>query len=122
MNWENGRIPPSYVPTLTEVVAVPAGGTAAPAHEGRDATLAPLAGPSVAQAAPAPMAVDIDTVVARLQQDLARQLEEELRRLAAAWVEQAVGNALEQAKPLLNKALRDVVVQQSAQVPDSGAN
>jgi len=119
-----GRRPPSYVPTLTEVVSV------ASARETAQPQGAPIAVQAPSAEAESPISavpsVDFDAIVARVQQDLIHKLEDELREqlspLVDEVVKQAVQMAVRESEMLLKKALRDVVVQQSDGVLKAGAN
>ncbi len=119
-----GRRPPSYVPTLTEVVSV---------VSARETVLpqgVPIAVQAPAAEAESPISsapsIDLDAIVARVQQDLIHKLEDELREqlspLVDEVVKQAVQMAVRESEMLLKKALRDVVVQQSDGVLKAGAN
>jgi hypothetical protein len=119
-----GRRPPSYVPTLTEVVSVASAREAAQAQGESIAVRSPSAeAESPNFSAPC---VDMDAIVARVQQDLIHKLESELREqltpLVDEVVKQAVQMAVRDSEMLLKKALRDVVVQQSDSVFKAGAN
>jgi len=119
-----GRRPPSYVPTLTEVVSVASAREAAQAQGESIAVRSPSAeAESPNFSAPC---VDLDAIVARVQQDLIHKLESELREqltpLVDEVVKQAVQMAVRDSEMLLKKALRDVVVQQSDSVFKAGAN
>lgn len=122
--YDTDRKPPSYVPTLTEVVAV-----------ARD-TL-PVLPEAVVPSVEEPLTdlqtpgsewprVDLNAIVARLQQDLVQKLEHDLREQLAPLIDEVVKQAVQMAvfdsETLLKKALRDVVVQQSGGALDGGAN
>ena len=119
-----GRRPPSYVPTLTEVVSI------ASARETAQSQGAPIAVQAPSEEAESPISavpsVDLDAIVARVQQDLIHKLEDQLREqlspLVDEVVKQAVQMAVRESEMLLKKALRDVVVQQSDGVLKAGAN
>jgi hypothetical protein len=116
------RKPPSYVPTLTEVVLL-ARETANPQSE---SIAAQPSCPEVGRPSSPELGVDLDAIVARVQQDLIHKLEDELKEQLAPLVDEAVKQAAQMAvrdtEMLLKKALRDVVVQQSGDTPDTGAN
>ena len=119
-----GRRPPSYVPTLTEVVSVASAREAAQPQGESIAVRSPSAGAESPNfSAPC---VDFDAIVARVQQDLIHKLESELREqltpLVDEVVKQAVQMAVRDSEMLLKKALRDVVVQQSDGMFKAGAN
>ena len=119
-----GRRPPSYVPTLTEVVSVASARDAVQSHGESIAVQAPSAeADSPSFSVPC---VDLDAIVARVQQDLVHKLERELREqltpLVDEVVKQAVQMAVRDSEMLLKKALRDVVVQQSGGALKAGAN
>jgi hypothetical protein len=119
-----GRRPPSYVPTLTEVVSVALAREAVQSHGESIAVQASSAeADSPSFSVPC---VDLDAIVARVQQDLIHKLEDELREqltpLVDEVVKQAVQMAVRDSEMLLKEALRDVVVQQSGGALKAGAN
>lgn len=119
-----GRRPPSYVPTLTEVVSV-ASAREAVQSQGESSAVQALSAEVESPSSSVPC-VDLDAIVARVQQDLIHKLEDELREqlspLVDEVVKQAVQMAVRDSEMLLKKALRDVVVQQSGGVLKAGAN
>lgn len=119
-----GRRPPSYVPTLTEVVSVASAREAVQSH-GESIAVQALSAEADSPSFSVPC-VDLDAIVARVQQDLVHKLEGELREqltpLVDEVVKQAVQMAVRDSEMLLKKALRDVVVQQSGGALKAGAN
>ncbi len=122
--YDTGRKPPSYVPTLTEVVAVACDTLPQPSQAvvlQDEVPFSDVQNPSLQW-----QRVDLNTIVARLQQDLVHKLEDELKAqlvpLVDEVVKQAVQMAVRDSEMLLKKALRDVVVQQFGDALDGGAN
>lgn len=122
--YDTGRKPPSYVPTLTEVVAVARDTLPLPSDEAISQVDEPFA--SGQNPGPEWQRVDLNAIVARLQQDLVEKLENELREQLAPMVDNVVKLAVQMAvrdsETLLKKALRDVVVQQFGDALEGGAN
>lgn len=117
-----GRRPPSYVPTLTEVVAV----AREKVHSNSESTAFHAPSAEADSRGSQWPDLDVDAIVAKVQQDLVHKLEDELMAQLAPLVDevvkQAVQTAVRDSEMLLKKALRDVVVQQSGGALDAGAN